>query len=464
MSVYRLFFIFIALFFTLFPTTAKSGSGNANKPIRTMFTLEQAIDLALKANRLLLGSSYSLESQHLYLNSTKSEFDLKIAPSTEAGFSDDEKNISAGVSLEKRFDFGARVSIFPRVGRSDDEYTGEIGLSLDMPLLKGFGKDVNLDSVRSSEYSLRTAQRALYSTKVSTVLNTVFAVYNIIEQRELVQLYKSQVERLKGHVEGARAKEKIGLATSIDIYRAEIRLKDAQDSLIKSYEYLRAAEDELKLILAIPLEKPISVSAPLDYKPIHIDISDAIDIAFNNRVELAQAKDAMQETKRKSIIAKHNLLPQLDLIMDYARYSSSDAFDQSMGFNEDRWSMNLVSTTDWARVSEKTTYQQSLLALRTSRLSLELERDEIKRKVRQQIDALKEAQERIKIREEQIWQAEGKLSLAKIKFSHGMADNFDIIEAETELQQARVSLLSVKIENITGAYRLRAVLGTLIER
>jgi outer membrane protein TolC len=429
-----------------------------------MLTLEQAINLALKANRLLLSSSYSLESQQLYLNSTKSEFDLKIAPSTEAGFSDDEKNISAGVSLEKRFAFGASASVSPRIGRSDDEYAGEIGLSLDIPLLRGFGKDVNLYSVRSSEYSLRTAKRSLYSTKVNTILNTVFAVYNIIKQRELVQLYKSQVERLQGHAEAARAKERIGLATSIDIYRAEIRLKDVQDSLIKSYEDLRAAEDELKLILAIHLEKPISVSASLDHKPIHIDISDAIDIALNNRVELVQAKDEIQEAKRNSIVAKHNLLPQLDLIMGYSMYSSSDDFDQSMRFDEDRWSINLVSTTDWARTSEKTTYQQSLLTLRTVRLSLEVERDEIKREVRQQLYALKEAQVRIKIKKEQIWQAEGKLSLAKIKFSHGMADNFDIIEAETELQQARVNLLSVEIDNIIGAYRLRAVLGTLIER
>jgi outer membrane protein TolC len=43
-----------------------------------------------------------------------------------------------------------------------------------------------------------------------------------------------------------------------------------------------------------------------------------------------------------------------------------------------------------------------------------------------------------------------------------MANNFDLIEAETELQEARTNLLAAKIEYIVGTYRLRAALGTLI--
>ena len=56
------------------------------------------------------------------------------------------------------------------------------------------------------------------------------------------------------------------------------------------------------------------------------------------------------------------------------------------------------------------------------------------------------------------------MALARVKFDHGMADNFDVIEAETELQRARVDLLSVETEYIAGTYNMRAELGTLIER
>jgi outer membrane protein len=77
---------------------------------------------------------------------------------------------------------------------------------------------------------------------------------------------------------------------------------------------------------------------------------------------------------------------------------------------------------------------------------------------------LRKNKERIEIREEQIRQAEGKLALARVKFNHGMANNFDVIEAETELQRSRVDLLSVKTDYIVGTYNMRAVLGTLVDR
>ena len=103
---------------------------------------------------------------------------------------------------------------------------------------------------------------------------------------------------------------------------------------------------------------------------------------------LNRVRDEIREAGRKSGIARHNLLPQLDLVMGYSRSSSSDDFGQSMRFDEDTWSINLVSSTDWARTSEKAAFQQSLVSIKTARLSLEAREDEIKRDVRRQLEAL----------------------------------------------------------------------------
>jgi outer membrane protein TolC len=150
--------------------------------------------------------------------------------------------------------------------------------------------------------------------------------------------------------------------------------------------------------------------------------------------------------------------------MEYDRFGDSTDFPGSLGFDDDRWSLRLVSTTDLARTTEKNNFRQSLLNIRTSRTNLETRREEIRREVRRQIEALSKAKERMEIRENQIRQAEGKLALAQIKFDHNLADNFDVIEAETELQRARVNLLAVTNSYIVGTYRLRAALGTLIDR
>jgi len=433
------------------------------KEQKISLTLEQAIKLALKANRKLIGVGYSLKNRELSINSAESEFELKILPTVHAGVADHIESSGAGISLEKKLPFGARSSLFSSIGRSDDENTGEVGLSLDIPLLRGFGGEINKDPIMSSQFALRTAERSLYITKVSTVLETVTAVYNIIKQEALVKLFETATAQLDKHVKTARIKESVGLATPMDIFRAEIRIKDSENSLNLARESLRDAKDRLKLILSIPLEKTINVSAPLEYVATDINLNNAIAIAHNNRIELKQAEDVIKETIRRSAIAKNNLLPDLNLVMHYERYGSSDDFSRSMHLNEDRWGIRFVSATDFARTAENIAYKQSLTNIKAVCLNLEIKKDEIEREVRRQLESLRKAKDRVVIKKEQIRQAEGKLSLSKIKFNYDMASNFDVIEAETELARARSNLIAEQTEYIVGKYRVRATLGTLID-
>jgi outer membrane protein TolC len=90
--------------------------------------------------------------------------------------------------------------------------------------------------------------------------------------------------------------------------------------------------------------------------------------------------------------------------------------------------------------------------------------ESISRDVRKQWLSLKEASKRMEIRRSQIKQGEEKLALAEVKFAHGMADNFDIIEAEKELQSARGNLLAAEIDYAIGIYNMKAITGVLVQR
>ena len=78
--------------------------------------------------------------------------------------------------------------------------------------------------------------------------------------------------------------------------------------------------------------------------------------------------------------------------MDYARSSFSEDFGAAVRFDEDLWRVKLVSTTDLARTSEKAAYQTSLINLKTAHLNYQAEEDNIKRQVREKLDAISEDQ------------------------------------------------------------------------
>ena len=269
---------------------------------------------------------------------------------------------------------------------------------------------------------------------------------------------------MKRHVASARVKESVGLASPIDTYRANIRLKDVEDSLTRVQEAYGNAQDSLKLILSVPQEQQIRVSAPLNVDLVHLDLDTAVTTALENRVELSMARDNVDETERMARVAKKNTLPELNLVLNYEALANSAALSDSLTFGDHVWGVSLESNTDWFRRSAKADFQKSLLAVNVANLGYANRHDEIKREVRLRLSELAKSEARMGIIREQIHQAEGKLALARVKFNHGMADNFDVIESETQLQQAHTTLLTVTTNYIVGTYRLRSAMGTLLER
>jgi len=447
---------------------ARSQDTAAADPVLVL-TLEDAINRALEANRSILDARDRLESARLSIVSAESEFELKLFPDAVAGVTggddeDDGELLGAGISIEKKLPIGTVLAVRPNVERDDDVYRSSVDSFLIQPLLRGAGREFNLALVRESEFGERSSERSLYLTRAGTVISTVGAVYSVIGQREFVRLNLESVSRLKGHAQAARVKEKFGLATPIDVYRAEIQMKQSEDSLATAQEAYQDALDNLRLILALPIEEDIDVSAPLDYSIVRMKEEEAIEIALRNRVELKQAWDTVMNVERRSRVAKHGILPELNVVLSFSPFQESAVFEESLQLDKYFWGINLTSTTDLARTAERAAYEQSLIEVQAAYRDMVLTRDEVVRDVKSSLRTLIKAEQRIEIQKQQIKQSEGKLKLAQVKFKHGMANNFDLIEAEEELRRAQTNLVSVVIDYIVGTYAFRESIGTLLEQ
>ena len=439
------------------------------KSKKMKLTLESAINRALRANRGIQDVMDQVEGANLTLVAADSEFELKIIPAGEARVSGDSDEgssdtLGAGISLQKKFDVGTDISVTPQTRKTDEFYSTGVDAKLSQPLLRGFGREYNLSGVRSAEFGTRSAQRTLYMRQVSTVLLTINAVYDVIRQRELYQLNEESAQRLRVHAEAASAKNKIGMSNQIDVYRAGIQEKQAEENLIIANEALSAALDNLKILLSLPLEEEIEIEAPLNYNLVRFSNQAAVDTALKNRVVLDQAKDNIREAERLSRVAKHNIWPDFDVVLNYSRFGSGENFGDSTGFNQDTWNVGLVTSTDLARTVERAAYDQSLLNVKVAHRNYNLLRDEVVREVNLNFRNLRSYENSITIQNEQIKQAKGQLELAQVKFRWGLANNFDVIDAETKLRNAQTNLLTAVINYIVGTNRLRGSMGTLVER
>ena len=455
------FIVLVLLFSTIFMIDSGICSDDPTALDTKTFTLEEAIDYALENNRTLQSSALGVNSSELDLKSQRAEFDIKIVPVSRIGVSSDEENPwLVGATFSKQLKFGPSVSVAPRVGESFGETDSDVAFRLDVPLLRGAGTEFTLDGVYSSLFAYQTEQRSFYSQQENTVLRTVTGVYATIRSGMQIELIRKQLARLEEHLALVRIKEKSGVTSALDLYRAEIRIKNVQDELASFQEQHANNVDEVKNILAIPQSGHITLTAPVDYKPVEIDLEDALQIAQDNRIEIEQSERNVQERDRLVALAKNNLLPQLDLRVGYNLIADENIFELA----DETWTVSLNSDTDVFRTTEKNVYQQRRLQFRQAQLDEVDQKERINQEVRSEVNSLEKQQQRIEIQKEQVNQTVGKLRLAESKFRYGMANNFDLIEAQTELQEAQTNYLFARIDYIVGTYRLRSVLGTLLER
>ncbi|MDP7008263.1 MAG: TolC family protein [Phycisphaerales bacterium] len=433
-----------------------------------ILTLDGAIQRSLIANRGLIAAEDQVDSTRLSLVAAESQFELKFRPNANVGFgkhSSDgtDEQYGAGLTIDKRFETGTSVAVTPRFDKVSSGYQSGVDVSLRQPLLLGTNKEYNMASVESAEFSGRSARRSLFLTRVNTVVTTVVLVYRVVQQRELVSLNTESVTRLERLVSGTRAKENIGLATSIDTLRGELQLRHAQDNLVNAKESYGDALDNLRVQLSLPMDQPIDVEAPLVYDLVSFDEDEAVQTALMNRVELDQARDTLEESQRYSRIAKHRTLPSLDLVLGYSQAGVNENLLDNFGLDDHVWNVNLVTSSDFARTAEKAAYEQSLLGIRSAERSYALQEDDIAREVKRDFRSLRRAQKQITIQQEQIQNSEKQMRLAKIKFDHGLANNFDLVEAEEDLREAETRLVTSVVSYIVGTYQMRRSLGTLLQ-
>lgn len=455
---------YVLLFITVFiflcqVHSVRCAEKDQNEP--NQLSLEQAIQYALEHNRSLQNARFGLSSSELNIQSAESNFDLKILPLGTIGFSSDDQNSwQAGATLSKSFTTGGNVSISPKVSESEDDVTANIAFSLNLPLLQGAGKEFAMSGVLTSRYAYDTAKLSFYSQQISIILQTVNSVYASIRSNLLIQLLEKQMKMLDGHLALAKIKERSGIISALDLYRAEIRLNDVQNELTSVREQHADNIDSVKDVLGIPQSGEVILTASLEFTSITIELDEALEIALENRIEIERADSSVLEKKRLLGIAKNDLLPQLNVQLGY-NLSGDNVFDD---LEEESWSISFQSDTDLLRTAEQNVYRQKQIQVRQALLDLESSKESVSQQVRSELNSLEKQMRRIELREKQVQQTIGKLRLAQSKFTNGMTDNFVLIEAQTELQEAQSNHLFERISYINNLYRLRAALGTLLDR
>ena len=167
--------------------------------------------------------------------------------------------------------------------------TTDLRLLLSQPLLRGVGPNATFFQLTNARRAVQGQERSLALSKQRLAVEVAAAFYAVIAQRQLLDVAGQSLERTETLLKSSEARLQVGLASKLDVFRAELQAAQASDSMVRSRSALASALERFRELLALPPDDPVEPeAAPLpdardDFEPVEALVRRALDTRLELR-------------------------------------------------------------------------------------------------------------------------------------------------------------------------------------
>lgn len=452
-------------------------------PSGDILTLPEALQIATQHNRF-----YHTEKENLYftaLDLTEVRHFYEPMPifGGDTGYRRDDTDEGFGGFTNYGFNqllaTGAQIGADISLGWLDIS-TGDMrsGFStivsavVSQPLLRGAGRKVALENLtqaqRNTLYQVRSFNhfRKDFVTQIATNYQRVLELYD--RQQNLNQYYfelskicyslkkRAKAGRIEVHeLEEAEQDRMIALSRSIAVEREYAEALDL-------FKIQLAIQPDIDFILDINELRNYLQMDPAEFS---LTEEEAIDIALNQRLDLANAADSVNDAARKVEVAADAIRAELNLI-GYAdiQPTNKTVFGANPGeleMTRDRYQLSAQLDLPIDRLVEKNNYRRALIILMQQQRYHQELTDTIILEVRASFRMMKEAYQRYKIERENLNLAKDRTSHTLLLMQYRRASIRDVLDAHEDLVDAQNALTTALVDYFEASLRFLRDTGTM---
>lgn len=283
------------------------------------------------------------------------------------------------------------------------------------------------------------AAQATYTAVVQTVLADVASSYfaNLRNLRRL-DVLDSNIARARALLELARNQLNAGVATQIDVTRAEAQLAVAEQARLQQETTVHQSQLALKRLLDIEPGRTVRLEnfEVRRASPALYSFSEE-KTAFERRAEYLAAQKLLEQTKLNVKSATYERLPSLSLNGNFGY--ASPKFDDD---KQEQWGFGVglsVPIFDGLRTTANRRIALSRQRSQEARLHhLELQ---ISSELRFAVQDATSRNAQVAVAEKGLRLAQEELRLARQRYQQGVADNREVVEAQNRLAVAEDNLV-----------------------
>lgn len=359
----------------------------------------------------------------------------------------------------------ARDAQFPRAddfSKSDERaYT----ITVSQPLLRGAGPRIASSKVISAGYQRRLLESAFANEQAQTVFNIKRAYYDVLLQRQLLQVNLSAARNDSALAVASEALVIARLAQRRDVLSAQIRAADSRAGLIKSATDYQTSLDLLKNEMGVAIEQELQLAPDsLKFVPVRLDEQALLQSALQQNPSLQALAYEIKNAKLSRSLANNAALPQVDVFAAYVAGHEKDRLANTEVLRTRGWTAGVNVSYNFLSREARGEAQSAHLALVQQEDRYAALQREITLSIREIVRNTVSSAAEVEAIERSIAVAEQKLEFARAMFNLGRASNFDVTDAQEFLLKAQNAFLRKLVAYYSDLALLEALTGQAIIR
>ncbi len=278
------------------------------------------------------------------------------------------QQLESGGQAELRYET-SRNDYIPAQTVLNPYWQNNLVLEVTQPLLRGLGNEITHSRITLARNEQRISFLDFRKTLEQNLADMERTYWQLVVAEQDVKIQENLLQQT---IDTASLLAKRGAqdVTRVQTSQANAAVESRRAVLIRSKARVRDFSDQIKRLMNDPgfpitANNLILPATSPNEEPIHFVLSDQIDTALFNRLELAQQLLRIDSAGTRVKVAKNNLLPSLNLIGSLGAQGLgkdfSNAVDTQDDFNHINYKVGLELEVPIGNRAPRAAYQRELL-------------------------------------------------------------------------------------------------------
>ncbi len=367
-------------------------------------------------------------------------------------------------------------------------YSSTLNFQITQPLLRNGGRFANTALIRIARRSLQQS-RALFEAQVNDdVLQAINQYWSVVQARATLDVQQKSYHLAELSYDHDKRALDLGALSPLDIYRSQAEVASRKVTVIQAENSLSQAEDALRVLIGADQDPSYrALDLDLTEKPEpqgeleNVVLDSALAEALNRRPEMSAEQDALAKDEMSIRMVHNQLKPNLSLSGFYQssglggnQYDLTTgkllvsggfgaSYDQVFGFGYPGYGGSLTLQLPVKNRAAQAALGNALVG-RTHDLYYDrLLREQITQEVSDAVHQLDETRMALEAGTASYDLAQKSLAADQRKYELGAETNFFVLDSQSRLAQAELTLLQTQIEYQVAVASVHHATGSLLD-